>query len=85
MSLLTLPLGLEQSDGWGHLPQPSAMKTMLHGVMSWVPAYREAYAQQERKMKKNEEVNDDAGELTDIDLILPEDRWRYVSSLSYYL
>jgi hypothetical protein len=45
MALLTLPLGLDQQEGWGTVPLPSAMRTFFHGLFSLIPAYREAYAQ----------------------------------------
>ena len=44
MALLTFPMGLDQQEGWGRLPLPSAISTFLHGLFSYIPAYREALA-----------------------------------------
>ena len=45
MALLSLPLGLDQTEGWETVPLPSAMKHFFHSVFSLIPAYREAHAE----------------------------------------
>jgi peptide subunit release factor RF-3 len=48
MALITLPLGLDQQEGWGTVTLPSSMAIFFHGVFSLIPAYTEAYKQQEK-------------------------------------
>ena len=48
MALITLPLGLDQQEGWGTVTLPSSMAIFFHGVFSLIPAYTEAYTQQEK-------------------------------------
>jgi hypothetical protein len=81
MALITLPLGLDQQEGWGTVPLPSAMTTLFHGVLSLIPAYREAYTQQEKQSAKKEDDDEEQVQQTEMDLILPEDRWRYLLAI----
>ena len=38
---------------------PSAMTTLFHGVLSLIPAYREAYTQQEKQNAKKEDDDEE--------------------------
>jgi hypothetical protein len=81
MALITLPMGLDQQDGFGRVPMQSAIRRFLHGTLSLIPAYKEAYAKQEKTLAKSEdedEEEEESTERTDLDLILPDERWRYI-------
>lgn len=80
MALISLPMGLDQQEGFGTVPMLSAISKFFHSAFSLIPAYREAYAKQEKSLAKREDDEDqddaDQSERTELDLILPEDRWR---------
>jgi len=59
MALITLPLGLDQQEGWGAVPLPSSIATFFHAVFSLIPAYTEAYTQQEKLNAKKEDDDEE--------------------------
>ncbi len=58
MALISLPMGLDQQEGFGTIPMQSAISKFLHGAFNMIPAYREAYAKQEKSLAKREDDTD---------------------------
>jgi hypothetical protein len=59
MALISLPMGLDQQEGFGTVPMQSSISKFFHGSLSLIPAYREACSKQERSLAKQREDDED--------------------------